>query len=148
MIDAPPLCEAVADPDYANDDAIAAAKVGLSIEEGFLGEYAAAHRERLAVAWPPGRRAAAIAALAQCLAAANWFPTIPSLQASAHVLTRPVSAWLVVTLVSMPLVLPDAPLIAAPGRAVAGADSRAATAAARSVSRAGSGAVSSRPGCT
>ena len=83
---------------------------GISIEEEFLAEYVAAYRERLVV-----NAALALALLPLLLwlsvRSRKMVSDDPSLQSSAHVLRRPISAWLVVTLVSVPLLLPDAPLL-------------------------------------
>lgn len=109
-IDVPPLWAMASDPDYAQGDAISAAEMGISIEEEFLAEYVAAYRERLVV-----HAALALALLPLLLwlsvRSRKMVSDDPSLQSSAHVLRRPISAWLVVTLVSVPLLLPDAPLL-------------------------------------
>jgi potassium-dependent mechanosensitive channel len=109
-LDAPPLWEAWADPDYASDDALEAARTGLRIERNFLAEYAAANVPRL--------RAYAFFAL-MLLPLLVWLSRRSrsmvsgddELRTSGQVLVRPLSSWLVLTLVSVPLVLPDAPLL-------------------------------------
>ena len=109
-VDEPSLWEIPGDPKYASEDAVAAARIGLGIETQFLGEYVAAHKHRLL--------AIGVAALL-LLPLLLWLgrrgrdlvSDDPKLNSSAHLLKRPLSAWLVVTLVSIPIVLPEAPLI-------------------------------------
>ena len=109
MIDSPPYAQVWGDA-RVSKEATSAAKVGLEIEGDFLGEYVAANGERI---------------LANKIVALLLLPLLiwlsirsrklvtddPELQASARVLLRPLSSWLVLVLVGVLLVFPDAPLL-------------------------------------
>jgi len=109
MIDSPPYLQAWGDTSVSKE-ATKAALAGLSIEKEFLDEYSAANRDKL--------RAHKILAalLLPLLIWLSWrsrriVTDDPELKASAKVLLRPVSSWLVLCLVGVLLIEPDAPQI-------------------------------------
>jgi len=109
MIDSPPFLQVWGDTSVSKE-ATRAAVAGLNIEKDFLDEYSAANQETL--------RAHKILAalLLPLLIWLSWrsrriVTEDPELKASAKILLRPISSWLVLCLVGVLLVEPDAPLI-------------------------------------
>jgi potassium efflux system protein len=109
--DAPVVWNAWQDTRYT-DKELRDAGAGMRIESAFLQEWGAANRDRMR-----GFQVGALALLPLLLWMAWRSRTVvaaePGMQAAAHVLHRPVSAWLVLVLVGMPFLFPDAPLILA-----------------------------------
>jgi len=108
-IDSPPIWEAWNEP-LNSDEALKSLKTGLEIEARFLQEYNAANREYL--------RALHVAALL-LLPLLLWLSRRSrrmvsddlEIQASTRVLQRPISSWLVLTMVGVVLFEPDAPIL-------------------------------------
>ncbi len=109
MIDSPRYVDVWGDASLSKE-ATAAAKVGLEIEGEFLNEYKAANAEKLWIS-----RLVSIALLPLLIWLARRSQRLvtddPELKASARVLLRPISSWLVLVLVGVLLVQPDAPLL-------------------------------------
>ncbi len=108
-VDVPPLWEVWSDPDYGDNAAASTSRAGLAIESQFLEEYVAAHRGRIIFTAALGLGLLPLLLLLSARSR-HLISDDPALQASAHVLLRPLSAWLVVTLVAVPFVFPDGPL--------------------------------------
>jgi potassium efflux system protein len=108
--DVPPLWDVWTDPSYADDDALQAAKVGLEIEMEFLKEFTAANEARLRF-----NNVLAVLLLPLLLWLSARSRKLVSdddhLKSSTQVLTRPFSAWLVLSLVMVPFLVPDAPVV-------------------------------------
>ena len=109
MVDSPPYFDVWGDASLSKE-ATAATKVGLEIEGEFLNEYTAANAEKLWI-----NRIVSIALLPLLIWLARRSRRLvtddPELKASARVLLRPVSSWLVLVLVGVLLIQPDAPLL-------------------------------------
>ncbi len=109
MIDSPPYTKIWGDASISKE-AGNAARVGLEIEGEFLQEYKAANAERLMI-----NRVVTIALLPLMIWLARRSRRLvtddPELQSSARVLLRPISSWLVLVLVGVLLIQPDAPLL-------------------------------------
>ena len=109
LIDAPPVWDAWNDTQFSTNE-LQGAAAGLRLETSFIEEWSAASQGRI--------RWYKIAALV-LLPLLSWLayrsrrvvPTEPQMQAAAHVLRRPISAWLLLSLVSMLFIFPDAPLV-------------------------------------
>ena len=109
MIDSPPLWE-----EWRNrtpsDKALSTLLVGLNIESDFLKEYNATYETRLRVL-----RVAALLLLPLFIWLSRRSRKLvsddPELQASARVLLRPISSWLVVVLVGVLFFEPHAPIL-------------------------------------
>ncbi len=108
-IDAPPIWALWSEP-RRSEDALAIAATGVAIERGFFQEYAAAYEDRL--------RFRTVFALA-LLPLLVWLSARsrklvsddPELKASAQVLLRPISSWLVLVLVGTIVLEPEAPVL-------------------------------------
>jgi potassium efflux system protein len=105
-IDAPPIWRAWRETGRGAGDAAA----GLRIEREFLAEWLAANPERV-IAYE-----LTVAALLPLLLWLAWrnrrlSDVEPALQGAARMLRRPVSAWIVLSLVGVPFFFPDAPLV-------------------------------------
>jgi potassium efflux system protein len=108
-IDAPPVWEAWPDTHFTGSE-LRGAGAGLRIERAFLQEWTAANTGRVlaykVAVW-------ALLALLLWLAWRNraMVTTDPAMQGAARMLRRPVSAWLVLAFIGLPLFFPDAPVI-------------------------------------
>jgi potassium efflux system protein len=109
LVDAPPVWEAWQAAHFGERE-IAGAGAGMRVENAFLKEWSAAYRERIL-----GYALAMLALLPLLVWLAyrnrDVVATEPGMQAAARVLRRPVSAWLVLALVGVPFLFPDAPLV-------------------------------------
>jgi len=109
MIDSPPYLRTWGDVSVSAE-AAKAADVGIEVEGDFLREYTAANRDRILA-----HRYVALALLPLLIWLSRRSRKLvtddPELQSSARVLLRPVSSWLVLVLVGVLVVLPDAPLL-------------------------------------
>jgi len=108
-VDAPPIWE-LWGAKGRSDSALYAVRAGLAIETSFLAEYAAANRET-----QRAHNAAAFALLLLLIwlrvRSRKVLSDDPEIQASAQVLQRPISSWLVLVLVGALVFEPDAPMI-------------------------------------
>jgi potassium efflux system protein len=108
-IDSPPLWEAWIDR-QPSALGLSTLRVGLQVESDFQSEYNAAYQRRL-----QGLHVAALALLPLIIWLSRRSRKLvsddPELKSSAQVLLRPISAWLVVVLVSVLFFEPDAPII-------------------------------------
>ena len=109
MIDAEPVWKAWHDTRFSAAE-LKGAEAGLRLETAFLEEWGAANQPRL--------RAYKFGALTllPLLVWLSWrsrrtVTTEPAMQAAAKVLQRPISAWLLLALIGVPFVFPDAPLV-------------------------------------
>lgn len=108
-IDSPPLWALWSEP-RRSQDALAVALTGVSIERDFLKEFTAAHSDRLRLR---AFFAVALLPLLVWLSARSrrLVSEDPELKASAQVLLRPISSWLVLVLVGTIVLEPEAPII-------------------------------------
>jgi small-conductance mechanosensitive channel len=109
MIDSPPFMQEWGDT-HVSKEATKAAVTGLGIEKDFLDEYRLANRDKLQA------HKIVVLMLLPFLIWLSWrsrkiVTDDPELKASAKVLLRPISSWLVLAFVGVVLVEPDAPLI-------------------------------------
>ena len=109
MIDASPVWKAWNDTQFSAAE-LKGTEAGLRLETAFLEEWGAANQPRL--------RAYKFGALTLLpfLVWLSWrsrktVTTEPAMQAAAKVLQRPLSAWLLLVLIGVPFVFPDAPLV-------------------------------------
>jgi small-conductance mechanosensitive channel len=109
MIDAEPVWKAWNDTGFSAAE-LKGAEAGLRLETAFMDEWGAANQARV--------RAYKFGALAllPLLVWLSWrsrktVTTEPAMQAAAKVLQRPISAWLLLVLIGVPFVFPDAPLV-------------------------------------
>jgi small-conductance mechanosensitive channel len=109
MIDAEPVWRAWKETDFSAAE-LKGVEAGLRLETAFMDEWGAANQARL--------RAYKFGALAllPLLVWLSWrsrktVTTEPAMQAAAKVLQRPISAWLLLVLIGVPFVFPDAPLV-------------------------------------
>ncbi|MGB7903363.1 MAG: mechanosensitive ion channel domain-containing protein [Steroidobacteraceae bacterium] len=109
MIDATPVWKAWNDTRFSSSELEGTAS-GLRLETAFVEEWGAANQSRLR-AYQFG--ALALLPLLVWLGwrSRNTVTTEPSMQAAAKVLRRPISAWLLLVLISVPFLFPDAPLV-------------------------------------
>jgi potassium efflux system protein len=108
-IDAAPVWQAWHETHFT-DSELRGAGAGLRIERAFLQEWTAANTERM-LAYK-----VAVWTLLPLLLWLAWrnralVTTDPALQGAARMLRRPVSAWLVLAFIGLPLFFPDAPLL-------------------------------------
>jgi small-conductance mechanosensitive channel len=108
-IDSPPIWALWNEP-RRSQDALAIALTGLSIERDFLQEFTAANTDRLQLR---ALFAVALLPLLVWLSARSrrLVSEDPELKASAQVLLRPISSWLVLVLVGTIVLEPEAPII-------------------------------------
>ncbi|MDH5271997.1 MAG: mechanosensitive ion channel [Gammaproteobacteria bacterium] len=108
MIDAVPVWQSWNDTRFSAQE-LRGAETGLRLEASFIQEWSAANQHRLR-----GYKAAAVVLLPLLLLLAyrrrKRIYTEPEMQAAARVLRRPVSAWLLLVLIGVVIVFPDAPL--------------------------------------
>ena len=108
-IDSPTLWEAAKDP-LQRGNGLRSVQTGIDVETGFLGEYREATRHYQTAK-------SVLALLMLCLLV--WLSIRsrkvvsddPELQASARVLRRPISSWLVLLMVSVVVFEPEAPIL-------------------------------------
>jgi len=108
-LDAPPLWQLWGDP-QASGSALQSVQAGLSVERRFLDEYAAATAD-----WQLRRNLVALLMLPLLV----WLSVRsrrvvsddPEIQASTRVLRRPISSWLILLMVSVVVLQPDAPVL-------------------------------------
>ena len=109
LIDAPPVWDAWNDTEFSTHE-LQGAAAGLRLETSFIEEWSAANQDR--IRW---YRIVALALLPLLLWLAHRsrrvVSTEPQMQAAARVLRRPISAWLLLSLVGTMFVFPDAPLV-------------------------------------
>ena len=109
MIDAPPVWEAWRDTQFTAGE-LKGAETGLRLESEFLAEWGAANQDRLV--W---YRIWTIGLLPLLLwlwrRSRKTLSSEPEMAAATKVLRRPISAWLVLSLVGIPFIFPDAPLV-------------------------------------
>ena len=109
MIDAVPVWQAWNDTRFSAQE-LQGAETGLQLETSFIQEWGAANQHRLR-----GYKAAVVVLLPLLLLLAyrsrRGSTPQPEMQAAARVLRRPISAWLLLTLIGVVLVFPDAPLV-------------------------------------
>jgi potassium efflux system protein len=109
MIDAVPVWQSWDDTRFSVQE-LKGVEAGLRLETSFVKEWGAANQPRIR-----GYKLASVALLPLLLLLAyrnrKIVPTEPDMQAAARVLSRPISAWLLLTLVSIMFFFPDAPLV-------------------------------------
>jgi len=109
MIDSVPVWQAWNDTSFSAQE-LQGAESGLRLETSFIQEWGAANQHRLR-----GYKAAVVVLLPLLLLLAyrsrKKVYTEPEMQAAARVMRRPLSAWLLLTLIGVVLVFPDAPLV-------------------------------------
>jgi potassium-dependent mechanosensitive channel len=109
MIDSVPVWQAWNDTRFSAQE-LQGAESGLRLETSFIQEWGAANQHRLR-----GYKAAVVVLLPLLLLLAyrsrKRVYTEPEMQAAARVMRRPLSAWLLLTLIGVVLVFPDAPLV-------------------------------------
>ena len=109
MIDAVPVWQAWSDTRFSTQE-WRGAEMGLRLETAFIQEWGAANQQRLR-----GYKAAAALLLPLLLLLAyrsrRRVYAEPGMQAAARVLRRPISAWLLLALIGLVIVFPDAPLV-------------------------------------
>ncbi len=109
MIDSAPYASIWGDASVSKE-ASNAARVGLEIEGDFLAEFSAANRDRIVA-----NRIVALLLLPLLIWLSRRSRKLvtddPELQASARVLLRPLSSWLVLILVGSLVIFPDAPIL-------------------------------------
>jgi small-conductance mechanosensitive channel len=109
-IDSPSLWELWRDPRHTRDNALKSVQAGLAAEKRFLDEYNAANAaylQRLHVA------ALLLLPLLFWLSyrSRRVVSDDPEIQSATRVLRRPVSSWLVLTMIGIVLLEPDAPIL-------------------------------------
>jgi small-conductance mechanosensitive channel len=109
MVDAVPVWQAWNDTGFSASE-LQGAAAGLRLETAFMEEWGKANQPRLR-----GYKLASVILLPLLLFLAyrnrKIVPTEPDMQAAARVLSRPFSAWLLLTLIGVVLFFPDAPLV-------------------------------------
>jgi potassium-dependent mechanosensitive channel len=109
MIDAVPVWQSWNDTRFSAQE-MRDVERGLRLESSFIREWSTANQYRLL-----GYKAGAVALLPLLLLLAyrsrRKAYTEPEMQAAARVIRRPVSAWLLLTLIGVVLVFPNAPLV-------------------------------------
>ncbi|MBK6350898.1 MAG: mechanosensitive ion channel [Proteobacteria bacterium] len=109
MIDATPVWKAWNDTRF-NAAELKGTEAGLRLETAFMEEWGAANQPRLR-AYKFGALALLPLLLWLSRRSRRTATTEPSMQAAAKVLQRPISAWLLLTLIGVPFVFQDAPLV-------------------------------------
>ncbi len=109
MVDAVPVWQAWNDTQFSAKE-LQGTETGLRLETSFIEEWGKANQPRLR-----GYKLASMALLPLLLFLAyrnrKIVATEPDLQAAARVLSRPISAWLLLSLVGVIFFFPDAPLV-------------------------------------
>ena len=109
MIDAAPVWQAWDDTQFTAQE-LQGATAGLRLETSFIEEWGKANQPRLR-----GYKVASMLLLPLLLFLAyrnrKIVPTEPEMHAAARVLSRPVSAWVLLTLIGIVFFFPDAPLV-------------------------------------
>ena len=109
MIDAVPVWQAWNDTQFSAQE-LQGASAGLRLETAFVNEWGKANQPRIR-----GYKVASVVLLPLLLFLAyrnrKVVPTEPEMQAAAQVLSRPISAWLLLSLVGVMFFFPDAPLV-------------------------------------
>ena len=109
MVDAVPVWQAWNDTQFSAQE-LQGASAGLRLETAFVNEWGKANGSRIR-----GYKIASVVLLPLLLFLAyrnrKVVPTEPEMQAAARVLSRPISAWLLLTLVGVMFFFPDAPLV-------------------------------------
>ncbi|MEY2921157.1 MAG: hypothetical protein RL261_2462 [Pseudomonadota bacterium] len=109
MVDAVPVWQAWNDTRFSAQE-LEGASAGLRLETTFVNEWGKANQPRIR-----GYKIASLVLLPLLLFLAyrnrKVVPTEPEMQAAARVLSRPISAWLLLTLVGVMFFFPDAPLV-------------------------------------
>jgi small-conductance mechanosensitive channel len=108
-VDAVPVWKAFGDTKFSADE-LKGAEAGLRLETAFVAEWGAANQPRIQL-----YRVISLMLL-PLLLWLNWrsrktVNTEPAMQAAAKVLRRPLSAWILLVLIGVLFVFPDAPLV-------------------------------------
>jgi small-conductance mechanosensitive channel len=108
-IDAPPMWTALDDTRFTTAE-LKGAEAGLRLETAFIGEWGAANQPRIQ-AYKVGALVLLPFLLWLGWRSRKTVATEPAMQAAAKVIRRPISAWLLLVLIGVPFLFPDAPLV-------------------------------------